>query len=76
MWDKLSKKLFIIKKIFLTNYEASVFTNHIYNQISMNLFKNKLRYSKINYLITNKFFELLAIFICKNLNDKAYCSSC
>ena len=36
------KKLFIIKQIFLTNYEASVFTNHIYNQISMNLFKNKL----------------------------------
>ena len=75
MWGKLTKKV-IHKKIFLANYETSVFMKHIYNQISMNLFKNKLRYSKINYLITNKFFELLAIFICKNLNDKAYCSSC
>ena len=75
MWDKLSKKVIHNKTNFFDK-EASVFTNHIYNQISMNLFKNKLRYSKINYLITNKFFELLAIFICKNLNDKAYCSSC
>ena len=60
MWGKLTKKV-IHKKIFLANYETSVFMKHIYNQISMNLFKNKLWYSKIDYLIKNKFIDLKLI---------------
>ena len=91
MWGKLTKKV-IHKKIFLANYETSVFMKHIYNQISMNLFKKIRIYPKkfskkniffplwiikvLRYLIKNKFIDLLAIIICKNLNDKAYCSSC